>query len=219
MRILAYPSFAPPAIAATPVLAALLAGCAAGMTSADCAGADWTALGFADGQSGERAKMFEARARDCSTGPAPDLAAYQAGRARGLEAYCTPQGAFDAGKAGEDYRGVCPREAEIAFMISFEQGSTLHMLTEAKEAAASDYDSAVADLDQHRYLLGVSEKRLLKPSISNEDRELERQDAEFHRREISRLETNLPEMLAAMEKTRTALAGYEKELADKGVEF
>lgn len=214
------PFFHPsPALAAGPLLAALLAGCASSMTSADCAGADWSALGLADGQAGERTKMFDARARDCRAGPAPDFAAYQAGRAQGLEAYCTPQGAFNAGRAGNAYKGVCPRDAEIAFMISFEQGSKLHALTDAKEAAVSDYEKAVADLDQHRYLLGVSEKRLLKSSISNEDRELERQDAEFHSREISRIDARLPEMLAAIDQTRAALAGFEQELREKGVDY
>jgi hypothetical protein len=208
-----------PAFAAAPILAVLLAGCASGMTSAECAGADWSALGFADGQAGERLKMFDARAKDCSDGPAADFAAYQAARARGIDAYCTPQGAFNAGKAGGDYNGVCPADAEIAFMISFGQGARLHDLIAAKETAIADYEKAVVDLDQHHYLLGVSEKRLLKSSIGNEDRELERQDADFHRREISRIDAQLPEMLAAIDEARTALSAFEQELQEKGVEY
>lgn len=200
--------------------AVLLAGCAGGMTNAECAGADWTALGFADGAAGAREKLFEKRSEDCAElGLAPDALAYREGRAQGLQSFCTPAGGFAAGKAGKEYDGVCPAETEAAFLASFELGAKLRALTLARERAVEAYETAVADLDQHHYLLGVAEKRYAKPSISNEDRENERQDIEYRRREIVRVESDLPGLLDQIETIRSALDAFEAELAAKGRSF
>jgi len=82
-----------------------------------------------------------------------------------------------------------------------------------------DYEAAIADLDQHHYLLKVSEKRYIKPSISNEDREQERQDAEFRRREIARIEGKLPAMLDEIDTAKAALDAYRVELLSMGLEL
>lgn len=190
------------------------------MPAAECAGADWAAMGLDDGRTGARPKLFEQQRDACiSAGYAVDTAAYEAGRAEGLKTYCTSKGGFDAGKSGGEYSGLCPKENEIEFLASFALGERLHDLTEEKKKAVSDYEAAIADLDQHHYLLRVSEKRYTKPSISNEDREHERQDAEFRRREIARIEGRLPAMLDEIEKTREALEAYRIELLTNGLEI
>ncbi len=200
--------------------AALLAACSSGMTKADCTGADWASIGLADGVSGARPKLFDQRTDDCAGhGFDPDIAAYSEARERGLASYCTPDGGFEAGRSGGEYQDVCPAGKEAAFLERFDQGVRLHALTLAKEKAAADYEAALADLDQHRYLLRVGEKRYAKPAISNEDRENERQEVEFRQREIVRIETDLPKMLADIEASRAALEGYTAELAAKGINF
>lgn len=198
--------------------ATLVVGCASGVTSADCGGADWSALGFQDGAAGARSKLFEERADDCAKGAvAPDVAAYERSRAQGLKAYCSAGGGFAAGKSGSKYQDVCPADGEAAFLASFEKGVQLSELRVAHEKAIDDYDGALADLDQNQYLLGVAEKRYAKPSISNEDREHERQEVEHRRREILRLEKALPQMLSGIESARAALDAYEAELAAAGL--
>lgn len=208
-------------LSATPlVFAVMLAGCAGGMSTADCVSADWGALGLADGRSGAAPKIVEKRREACAGGGhEADLAAYDAARAEGLGAYCTSRGGFEAGRSDAEYFGVCPQETEMEFLESFALGEKLHQLTAAKEKAVEDYEKAVTDLDQHNYLLRVAEKRYVKPSITNEDRELERQDAEFRRREIARIEGRLPGMLDQIEATRKALETYRIELLTKGLEL
>lgn len=209
-----------PIMLAAPVAGAVLAGCAGGMTTSECASADWTALGLADGRTGARPKLSEQRREACaSEGIQVDVAAYEAAREEGLKTYCTAESGFDAGRSGGEYSGVCAGEAEMRFLESFALGEKLHALADAKEKAVSDYEAAVADLDQHNYLLRVSEKRYLKPSISNEDREQERQDAEYRRREIARLENRLPEMLDDIETATKALDAYRIELLTMGLEL
>lgn len=196
---------------------ALIAGCAGGPSRTDCAGADWTALGFEDGAKGARQKLFEERAGRCAdSGIAPDATAYESGRADGLNLYCTADGGFSAGAAGEKYQAVCAPPTEPAFLTGYQKGARLFALTTAHEQAIDAYDGAIADLDQHQYLLGVAEKRYAKPSISNEDRENERQEVEHRSREISRLEKSLPGLLFGIEASRAALDAYKAALRDEG---
>jgi hypothetical protein len=188
------------------------------MTRSECVGADWSALGLADGSAGARAKLFEERAKACrDETAAPDLKSYESGRAEGLKAFCTPEGGFAAGKSGAKYQSVCPAESEAAFLESFEKGARFAALRTANEMAIDDYDVALADLDQNQYLLGVAEKRYAKPSISNEDREHERQEVEHRRREIVRLEKSLPLLLFGIESSRRALDAYLAELTSLGL--
>jgi len=198
--------------------ALLLAGCAGGMTRAQCEGADWEALGFADGAAGARPKMFEERAKDCAgAGSGADALAYETGRARGLGSYCSRQGGFAAGRAGREYEGVCAADAAPVFLEAFELGARLGELARNKEKAVSDYESAMTALDQHRYFLRVAERRYAKASISNEDREKERLEAEYRRREIARLEGNMPKFLDEIDAARKALDAYRTELAAMGL--
>lgn len=200
--------------------AVAFAGCASSMNVADCAGADWAGLGFADGKGGAAPKSVEKRHKECAAhGFDVDLAGYEEGRARGLALYCTPEGGFAAGRAGGEYFDVCPAGAETAFLPDFELGAKLYSLTAAREKAISDYETAIADLDQHRYLLGVAEKRYEKPSISNEDREHERQDIEYRRREIARIDNDLPMLLGAIDESKSALEALKAELAAMGKPF
>lgn len=205
--------------AAVPLAAALLAGCASGLPAVDCATLDWNALGLEDGKAGARPKKFEERAGACAVKRSADVAAYDAGREEGLKTYCTSMGGFAAGRNGENYFGVCASDAELAFFEGHALGARLNGLTEAKEKAVREYEAAIASLDQHHYLLKVSEKRYIKPSISNEDREQERQDAEFRRREIARIESKLPGMLNEIDATKAALDAYRIELLSMGLEL
>jgi len=208
------------AIAAAPVVAAMLAGCVGGMTSTECASADWAAIGLEDGRTGARPKLFDQRRKACeSAGASVDLAAYSAARDEGLKTYCTAAGGFASGRSGADYSGLCGGDGEIQFLESYALGAKLRTLTDARDKAVQEYEAAIADLDQHNYLLRVSEKRYSKPSISNEDREHERQDADFRRREIARIENRLPQMLDEIEMTRSALEAYRIELLSMGLEI
>ncbi|MEK7264706.1 MAG: DUF2799 domain-containing protein [Pseudomonadota bacterium] len=190
------------------------------MTTADCASADWTAIGLEDGRTGARPKLFDQRREACEdAGASVDLVAYTAARDEGLKIYCTQQGGFNAGADGAEYSGLCLGEDEMQFLESFALGQKLHKLTGAKETAVQAYEAAIADLDQHNYLLRVSEKRYLKPSMSNDERERERQDAEFRRREIARIENRLPQMLDDIENSRSALEAYRIELLSMGLEI
>lgn len=198
-------------------LAACVAGCAGGMTRADCEAADWAALGFAGGRAGEPAKAADKRLESCARdGFAVDRAAYAAARTEGLAAYCTAAGGFDAGRLGGDYADVCPPTAELDFLIGYEDGAQLHALIGAEQDAERTHKAAIDALDQHAFLLKAVDKRAASSTISNEDRESARQEAAYRRRDIARLEQNLPKYKAAIEKARAAREAFEAVLRASG---
>ncbi len=109
------------------VLAALgVAACTTGATqdrAALCPTVDWYEYGRNDARLGvpasERTELFA----DCrELGYAPDVAAYRAGRAEGLRAYCTLENGYELGLQGRRYRDVCPPELEIAFLQGYNEG-------------------------------------------------------------------------------------------------
>jgi hypothetical protein len=88
-----------------------------------CQATDWATYGENDGRLGVAMAEREAKFTDCAAlGYPADLAAYQAGRAEGLRAYCTLESGYEAGYAGRRYRNVCPPELEPAFRQGYEQG-------------------------------------------------------------------------------------------------
>lgn len=198
-------------------LAVLIAGCAGGMTRAECAGADWAALGFADGREGAPAKVADKRLDDCaSDGFAVDRAAFAAGRAEGLKSYCTAAGGFDAGRLGGRYFGVCPASMEPEFLAGFEDGRRLYTLVLAEQEAERARKSTLDALDQHAFLLKAVDKRAVSATISNEDRESARQEAAFRRRDIARLQQNLPKIEADIARAQAKREEFEAVLRASG---
>lgn len=196
--------------------AVALGGCAGDMPVAACASLDWRMIGETDGRSGLRAKEFDEHAKKCADGAA-DRVAYEAGRASGLQFYCTRAGGLAAGAIDADYEETCAPETEAAFLAGYALGEKLYVLTKANRKAIAAYAKAESSLDQHRYLLRTAEKRAEKPSIDNEQRELARQDAVFRQSEINRLEGSLLRLVDEIEATRAALDAYKAELAAMGL--
>ncbi|MFK7941366.1 MAG: DUF2799 domain-containing protein [Paracoccaceae bacterium] len=91
--------------------------------AATCAQTDWQRYGENDGRLGvptsDRASDFE----DCSGAGQPvDLTAYQTGRAKGLQTYCTAENGYQVGYEGRSYDKVCPKSSEQDFLQGYERG-------------------------------------------------------------------------------------------------
>ena len=104
---------------------------------AACAETDWRAMGRQSGETGEKAKVAEKYADACRRQDEEmDHAAFEAGRLEGLASYCTEDGGFAAGSAGDSYEDVCPPNAEARFLAGYEIGETLYDLQ--KESRTSE---------------------------------------------------------------------------------
>ncbi|HEY7671406.1 MAG TPA: DUF2799 domain-containing protein [Gammaproteobacteria bacterium] len=118
----------------------VLAGCA-GMSEQACLVSDWRAVGFEDGAVGRSVTNIGNYREACSKhGVTPDLDAYRAGHAEGVEIYCRPNNGFEVGHSGATYQGVCPANLESAFLANYDSGRRLFEL----ESALQRIDSQIA---------------------------------------------------------------------------
>lgn len=193
---------------------ALLTGCATGMNEEDCAYADWRMIGERDGLYGEGPEKLAERREQCAAfGVEANLADYEAGRARGLRTYCTPDGGYDAGRNGRPYRGVCPPESEALFLGEYTIGYRLFELSKAVEDAIANYERTLAEIDEARYSLRRARERFKDSTASEDERHKAGQDIERHRRRIDELEYDLPRLEARIRDAEGRLDDYRAFLA------
>ena len=117
-------------VRALPLLTAAftLAGCA-GMSEQACLSSDWHTVGFEDGSLGRAETTIANYRKACAEhGVAPDLVAYRAGHAEGVQVYCKPGNGFDVGHSGSAYQGVCSADLEPDFVAAYNTGRHLHDL-------------------------------------------------------------------------------------------
>jgi len=118
----------------------LVAGCS-GMSEQACVTADWRTVGFEDGTAGISEGGIGRYRQQCSEhGVTPDLEAYRAGHAEGVQIYCKESNGFAVGHRGAQYQGVCPANLEPDFLAEYNSGRRLHDL----ESALSSVDSRIA---------------------------------------------------------------------------
>ncbi len=109
----------------------VLAGCS-GMSEQACVTADWRTVGFEDGTMGRSVGNIGSYRNACAEhGVAPDLDAYRAGHAEGVQLYCRESNGFAVGQSGAVYQGVCPADLEAAFVREYESGRHLYELESA----------------------------------------------------------------------------------------
>ncbi len=97
------------------VSTSLLSACATlGQSSAkiDCATADWTKIGQADGQAGRYPQEISRHVKQCGeTVLSTEVRArWEAGRQAGIKQYCTKANLYEIGQRGITMNQVCPEE-------------------------------------------------------------------------------------------------------------
>ncbi len=91
--------------------------------SAACQATDWANYGENDGLLGVAPGARAGKFADCAElGFPADQAAYDQGRALGMQSYCTLESGYQVGIEGRRYRKACPPELEPAFLQGYEQG-------------------------------------------------------------------------------------------------
>lgn len=136
------------------LLVLLMQGCAT-LDREECQVADWRLIGYQDGVQGKPASVIGTYREDCAKhAVVPDLDAWQAGRAQGLQEYCTPANAFRLGRSGHAYPVVCPEPASAAFRIAYDDGRAIYL-------ARSEVKDTHAQIHQREHEIGTlqEEKR------------------------------------------------------------
>ncbi|MGL5659999.1 MAG: DUF2799 domain-containing protein [Aeromonas sp.] len=89
------------------LLAALLGGCVA---NDDPCEQVWSEIGEADGKLGFTAERVEVHQTQC--GDKVEVKPWIQGYQKGLAWYCRPEHLYLAGRAGSEYRGICPNDSQ-----------------------------------------------------------------------------------------------------------
>ena len=130
-----------------PLAALMLAASCATLSEEECRAGDWHAIGVSDGMAGRSEGFLGNHAEACAAlGIAPDPAAWAAGRAEGLRAYCTPERAYSSGRRGQRLGPVCG-------------GYDQRALAQANLAGLR-YHEAGRDIDQVRGQIRSAERRI-----------------------------------------------------------
>ncbi|HTU65037.1 MAG TPA: DUF2799 domain-containing protein [Steroidobacteraceae bacterium] len=80
-----------------------LSGCAS-LSKSDCLSADWESIGVRDGANGQPEEYLQQHFKACAkVQVVPDRGAWLHGRERGLDRYCVPQRAYQAGEYGNGF--------------------------------------------------------------------------------------------------------------------
>lgn len=135
--------------AALAALATLLAlpGCAT-LSQDQCLSGDWREIGYQDGAHGRPHAQLAKHRQACGEyGVRPNVAAWEAGRRRGLRSYCTPHQGFIEGRQGRAYQGVCHGANEHAFLQQYRYGKAIHEAEEALEDTRREISSAESKLE------------------------------------------------------------------------
>jgi hypothetical protein len=122
----------------------LLAGCSS-MSERQCRSVNWAERGERDAYDGQSRERIASYQDACTEfGIQADVAAYNAGYARGLRLYCTPQRGYAVGKTGGSYRRSCPPESEPAFLEGYDIGKGIY----SEQRRVSDLERRIRDAEK-----------------------------------------------------------------------
>lgn len=148
------------------LLPMLLVACSTGMGRDQCANADWQMIGFEDGLHGWAADRIGVHRVACAKHQVtPDLAAYLAGRDKGLAQYCQPKNGFRVGLQGVGYANVCSGPTETAFVSSYRYGRQIYDARSELRQAQGRLRAARDDLAQTEAAMTSVTAELILPKV------------------------------------------------------
>jgi hypothetical protein len=149
------------------LMASLAIGCSSGMGRDQCANADWQMIGFEDGLRGMPAERISVHRVACAKHQVtPDLAAYLAGRDKGLVEYCQPKNGFRVGLHGVGYANVCSGPAEPNFVSSYRYGRQIYDARSELRQAQGRLRAAREDLAQTDTAMSSVSAELILPKVA-----------------------------------------------------
>jgi hypothetical protein len=192
--------------AVLPLAALALVGCSA-MNRSECAVSDWHSVGFEDGARGTSVARIGDYRKACSKyNVSPDLDAYRAGYAEGVQSYCREANGFNVGSGGGTYGGICPAELEEDFLTGYRTGHHLYELSSAVNTVSSQISGKRHALRELRDSRAEKEAALIDKNTTDADRVLLAKDIY----EMGRRQGALESEIAALERE---LGARQEELA------
>lgn len=97
------------------------------MNQNECMAANWYDIGYSDGRHDKPRSLIDKHRMSCSrfliTPDEPEyFEGFDIGYAEFLEVYCSPKNARKLGRAGNDYRDICPSDMRSEFLRHYDIG-------------------------------------------------------------------------------------------------
>ena len=193
------------------ITALLISGCAS-MGKDECLHADWQIIGYEDGARGYAGTRIGVHRKACAKhGVAPDMAAYEAGRLKGLQEWCTPRNGYRLGLKGNRYNGVCPQSLESPFIEAMGRGRAVHGYEKQVQKARQELKEMRAGLEVMDTDLQAMKAELISDDTTprrrlmllGEIRKLEA-DRDLHINDIEDMEDQVADMQANLRQMKKA---------------
>jgi hypothetical protein len=193
------------------ITALLISGCAS-MGKDECLHADWQIIGYEDGARGYAGTRIGVHRKACAKhGVAPDMAAYEAGRLKGLQEWCTPRNGYRLGLKGNRYNGVCPQSLESPFIEAMGRGRAVHGYEKQVQKARQELKEMRAGLEAMDTDLQAMKAELISDDTTprrrlmllGEIRKLEA-DRDLHINDIEDMEDQVADMQANLRQMKKA---------------
>lgn len=160
-----------------------IASCAT-MTKDQCLAGAWGEVGYRDGSEGYPMSVLEDHVKACAEyGVAPDLVAYRSARADGLNGYCRWERAFQEGREGDEYHGVCTPAQEEDFLPAYRDGQRVYAAEQALTSARSSVASLGARLEELDDKITAKQAEARAEGLTDEQRDQIRSRIQEIRRE------------------------------------
>jgi hypothetical protein len=167
-----------------------LLGCA-NMNEAQCKNADWQAIGYEDGVSGQAESDISRHRIECSEyGVAPDLDAYLEGHFRGAAKYCTNTNGFFEGARGKQYNLNCPAEFAGRFLQGLKDGKALYAAEVDMNRAKFLWSSALKEIETFETRSAAKRDQLVADGLDKAERLALLQEIDEIAQDIKVLNTN-----------------------------
>ena len=170
-------------LAAAGGAALALASCVT-MTKDQCLAGAWGEVGYRDGSEGYPMSVLEDHVKACAEyGVAPDPVAYRSARADGLNGYCRWERAFQEGRDGDDYHGVCTPAQEEEFLPAYRDGQLVYAADQALVNARSSVESLDTRLEELDDKITAKQAEARADGLTDEQRDVIRNRIQEIRRE------------------------------------
>ena len=141
-------SFHKPKLWIASIIVLTATGCASRAERFGCSDKDWYELGRRDGVQGLTLTRADRYAQECpSDFTAEKETMYANGRNAGLVEYCDVANAYDLGRMGLAYQGVCPVLSEPDFLKEFRRGQAARQAELEKRKVETQISRLTEELD------------------------------------------------------------------------
>lgn len=165
---------------------AICGGCAT-LSEDECRTANWRAIGYEDGSQGRPADYLAQHRRACAEyGVAPELEPYRIGREQGLRNYCQSGRGYSEGLNGTEYRHVCPRDMEPAFMSGYQAGRRIYLIEREVYSLDSKIERQQKELERVRKELETERDKEQIRALARKEGALENEIRDMEREKIQK---------------------------------